>query len=464
MKWIYTLALVPFFLLFGTINSTSQSVLSPGDIAILGMNASAGTPGGGEFAFVLMVDIEAGTIINFTDDGWVAAGMSTEPPGDPGPRFRGHEGLLRYTAPAGGKPAGTVIVWKEVGGVPTFPEIVDPDDILIGSFDLDDAGDQVIAFQGSSVSPTFIYAIQNNSNIWQTAPTAIESFDSAIPPGLTDGINAVAYGRGDAPDDNRSYIRYDGPLSFSSPSEALADFSDDTNWIGDSDTPYDFDSVFGTDITLPILLSSFTVSSGNNTVTLRWVTESEIQNVGFVILRSTNKYNGYEVRDSYQNNPVLQGQFNSGHTTHYSYTDPLVSNDRTYWYKLVDVDVNGIGMHHGPISATPHAMGVEITTISNVTPYHFGLYQNFPNPFNPSTTIRFDIPVSNQPNNQVNIAIFNSSGQLVKTLYRGYLAKGTHQLIWNGDSDYGSPVPSGMYYAMINTGYLRDTIKMLLIK
>jgi hypothetical protein len=447
MKWISTVVLIPFFLLLGTIISSGQSTLSAGDIAILGMNSVA-SGYDGDFVFVLMVDIEAGTEIFFTDDGWQEDSV----------KFRGHEGLFKYTAPSA-LTAGTVIIWKRDTG---FTEVLG-DTILVGTFDLDDAGDQVIAFQGTSASPSFIYAIQNNSDEWQIGdPTA--SNHSALPAGLTDGATAVAHGRGPDPDDNRSFIRYDGALSFSSPSEALAAFSDDTNWIGDSNTPYDFASIFGTDITLPILLSSFTVSSGNNRVTLRWVTESEIQNVGFVILRSNDKYNGYEVRDSYQNNPALQGQFNSSHTTQYSYTDPLVSNDRTYWYKLVDVDVNGISMHHGPISATPHAMGVEITTISNMTPNNFELYQNFPNPFNPSTTIRFDIPGSSQPGNEINIAIFNTSGQLVKMLYRGHLAKGTHQLSWNGDSDSGILAPSGMYYAMINTGYLRDTIKMLLIK
>jgi hypothetical protein len=219
-----------------------------------------------------------------------------------------------------------------------------------------------------------------------------------------------------------------------------------------------------TDSPLPVALASFTTSAGNNRVTLRWVTESELENVGFKIMRANEKNGEYILRESYENNPALQGRYNTSERTVYTFVDEVVINDATYWYKLVDVDANGIHTEHGPISATPHAVGDEITTISNNAPKRFELYPNFPNPFNPSTTLRFDIPSLKQETTNVEVSIFNTQGQLVKTLYSGQLPTGTHELQWNGDSDNGGSAATGMYYGLLKMNNLVKTIKLLLLK
>ncbi len=88
------------------------------------------------------------------------------------------------------------------------------------------------------------------------------------------------------------------------------------------------------------------------------------------------------------------------------------------------------------------------------------LYQNYPNPFNPTTTISFNI--SKESN--VELAIYNIKGQKVKMLINNKLAKGTHQIIWNGKDKKNKHVSSGIYFYRLKTGNFTSTKKMILLK
>ena len=90
----------------------------------------------------------------------------------------------------------------------------------------------------------------------------------------------------------------------------------------------------------------------------------------------------------------------------------------------------------------------------------FTLLQNFPNPFNPSTTITFTIP---EPGN-VEVRIFNITGQLVKTLESTFRTSGTHVLVWDGRNDGGQAVASGAYLYQVDFDNSMLTQKMLLVK
>ena len=106
---------------------------------------------------------------------------------------------------------------------------------------------------------------------------------------------------------------------------------------------------FATMKTTLITLSSFTAKASNAHVKLNWETESEIDNVGFNIYRSETEVGGYE-----QINAALipaKGSATDG--AKYSYIDRTAKNRKTYYYILEDVDVNGVGTPHGPVSATP---------------------------------------------------------------------------------------------------------------
>jgi len=95
-----------------------------------------------------------------------------------------------------------------------------------------------------------------------------------------------------------------------------------------------------------------------------------------------------------------------------------------------------------------------------VIPGEFALHQNFPNPFNPSTEIRFDLPAEGK----VELAIYNLMGQNIRTLYTDNMTPGYHAIIWNGTNDMGSQVATGMYFYSIQTSEFHATKKMLFLK
>ena len=90
----------------------------------------------------------------------------------------------------------------------------------------------------------------------------------------------------------------------------------------------------------------------------------------------------------------------------------------------------------------------------------YDLYQNFPNPFNPSTTINFDLPVTEL----VKFNIYNNLGQKVRSLTNREFTAGTHQVQWDGHDEFGKEAPAGVYYYQIQAGSFQATNKMLLIK
>jgi flagellar hook assembly protein FlgD len=90
----------------------------------------------------------------------------------------------------------------------------------------------------------------------------------------------------------------------------------------------------------------------------------------------------------------------------------------------------------------------------------FKLDQNFPNPFNPTTTISFtlDAPAYTY------IAIYNLLGQRVNTVLSEYLGAGEHRVIWNGRNQSGQPVSSGIYFYMLQSGENFDAKKMAVLR
>ncbi len=85
---------------------------------------------------------------------------------------------------------------------------------------------------------------------------------------------------------------------------------------------------------------------------------------------------------------------------------------------------------------------------------------NYPNPFNPSTEIMFNL---NRPSN-VRLDIFNIIGQKVAAVVDEYRQAGTNRVMWNGTSDDGTPLSSGMYFGKIRSDEYEECIKMLLVK
>jgi len=85
---------------------------------------------------------------------------------------------------------------------------------------------------------------------------------------------------------------------------------------------------------------------------------------------------------------------------------------------------------------------------------------NYPNPFNPSTTVRYAMKDAGQ----VSISIYNLKGQLVKTLVNENKKAGNHSVVWNGNDDSGKPVSSGVYMYRMQAAGVNQTRKMMLMK
>jgi hypothetical protein len=86
--------------------------------------------------------------------------------------------------------------------------------------------------------------------------------------------------------------------------------------------------------------------------------------------------------------------------------------------------------------------------------------KNYPNPFNPETTISFEISESGK----TEVEIFNVKGQKVKTLLNENLEFGSHSIVWDGRNDKGEQVSSGMYFYRISVNGNQKTSKMLMLK
>ncbi len=108
----------------------------------------------------------------------------------------------------------------------------------------------------------------------------------------------------------------------------------------------------GLENTLPVALSSFTALPGDGQIVLRWITESEIDNLGFNVYRSLEE-DGEYMRI---NGDLIQGAGSSAARNAYSFTDVRLTNGRTYCYKLEDVSSDGKHTLHGPILVIPKAV------------------------------------------------------------------------------------------------------------
>jgi hypothetical protein len=97
-------------------------------------------------------------------------------------------------------------------------------------------------------------------------------------------------------------------------------------------------------------------------------------------------------------------------------------------------------------------------------PSAFALHQNFPNPFNPDTRIRFDIPKVSEDGVLVTIKIYNITGQVVRTLLNEKRAPGSHSVIWDGRNDVGQLAASGTYFYAITAGDFKESKRMIMVK
>ena len=93
-------------------------------------------------------------------------------------------------------------------------------------------------------------------------------------------------------------------------------------------------------------------------------------------------------------------------------------------------------------------------------PIEFGLSQNYPNPFNNGTTIKYSI----QEPVQVELSLYDLSGQKVLTLIKGWRWSGTYEVDWDGRNEQGTPIASGVYFYSLRAGQITMQKKLLLLR
>jgi hypothetical protein len=201
---------------------------------------------------------------------------------------------------------------------------------------------------------------------------------------------------------------------------------------------------FTTDVSLPVELSSFTGQLVNNTVKLQWQTSSEINNNRFELERKYENNNWIKISE-------LKGAGNSNSPAQYFYLDKQFQFNGKYYYRLKQVDNSGESKYLN-----------EIDVNVNFIPSVYTLENNFPNPFNPNTVIRYSLPFESN----VKLSVYNSLGQLVvNELSSGIKPAGVYDLNFNAYS-----LSSGIYYYTIQANStvgnhsFTSTKKMILIK
>ena len=193
------------------------------------------------------------------------------------------------------------------------------------------------------------------------------------------------------------------------------------------------------DQSLPVELSCFNAILKNSTVYLNWKTESEVQNLGFDIERIA-------INTEWEKIGFVQGCGNSSTPNSYSFTDSNINGLKNIKYRLKQIDFDGT-FEYSP----------EIEMSSEDTPAldEFILQNNYPNPFNTSTTITYQI----QDEAVTTLKIFDMSGREISTLVNENQKPGVYKVDFNGNG-----LASGVYFCQITSGKNILMIKMLLMK
>ena len=196
--------------------------------------------------------------------------------------------------------------------------------------------------------------------------------------------------------------------------------------------------------TVPVELTSFTVSINGNNLVLNWLTSTETNNKGFEVERS-QKIEVRNQKSEVSNWEKIGFVAGNGTTTVpklYSYTDDNVSSG-SYSYRLKQIDFNGTYKYSNIVE-------VEVNV-----PLKFSLSQNYPNPFNPTTQIEYNI----QSDGFVSLKVYNTLGQQVAELENGFTKAGSHTVTFNAVN-----LSSGVYYYRIELENKVLNKKMLLLK
>jgi agmatine/peptidylarginine deiminase len=217
---------------------------------------------------------------------------------------------------------------------------------------------------------------------------------------------------------------------------------------------------FIVDSFIPVELISFTAERNNSEIILKWTTGSEFNNKGFEIQK--RNIESVEVKGNSQVNisdwetiGFVNGKGSSTNIVEYIFVDKSLVSGK-YAYRLKQIDFDG----HEKFS---HIVEVDYHSLNE-----FVIYQNYPNPYNPVTTIKYSIPTSSQPHllnkerswgEVVSLKVYDVLGNEVATLVNTVQPAGNYQVEFDG-----SALSSGVYLYKLQVGDFVQTKKMLLMK
>ena len=187
---------------------------------------------------------------------------------------------------------------------------------------------------------------------------------------------------------------------------------------------------------IPVELVFFTGKFIGSEVELRWRTETEVNNYGFYIERTTENSDWLVLG-------FVEGHGNSNSPKQYTFNDTDIQQSGTYYYRLKQIDNDGIFEYS------------DVVTVTVGVPVLFVLSQNYPNPFNPETRIDYTLP--EQQN--ISLRVYNMLGELVQELLNEVKPPGRYSVTFNA-----SKLPSGIYIYRIQTENFATNKKMTFLK
>ena len=203
--------------------------------------------------------------------------------------------------------------------------------------------------------------------------------------------------------------------------------------------------VSGSSEVLPVELTEFTVKkTGNGFARLQWITATEQENYGFYIDRCFTRVRRKCEDGDWHKIDFIDGQGTTSKTSEYEIVDKNLNRSGYYEYRLRQVDYNGASEQFGPVE------------FKFASPDRTQIMSNYPNPFNPQTTIPFKLSQAGP----VRIEVFNYLGRRVQTLVkRESHPAGQFQVQFDGSS-----LASGTYFVRMQANGKIETMKMVLVK
>ena len=193
-------------------------------------------------------------------------------------------------------------------------------------------------------------------------------------------------------------------------------------------------------------LASFGGEIVEDSIVLDWTTVSQTNNAGWRVFRSEDGVTYTPVSE------LIPGAGTTDATLPYRFTDETVPAVELVYYRLEQVDLDGRITQTSPIEVILGARFLDLPSDFATSIY--------PNPFNPSTTIAYDLPSEAS----VSIVIYDALGQEVRRLVADTKSAGRYTIQWDARDNLGRGVGSGVYIAKVEAGAFSATQKMLLLK